>query len=166
MSKAAEKPSFMKQKALFLDRDGTVNVEKNYVFRIEDVEFREGIFELVKTFADDGFLIFIVTNQSGIARGFYTEEDFYKLTRWMVEQFRQKGITITRVYFCPHHPDFTGECNCRKPNPGMLLQAIEEYNLDPAACVLIGDHETDVRAGKNANIGRNFLIPATGKVKI
>lgn len=163
---AAEKPSLKKQKALFLDRDGTVNVEKNYVWRIEDVEFREGIFELAKTFADNGFLIFIVTNQSGIARGFYTEEDFYKLTRWMVEQFRQKGITITRVYFCPHHPDFTGECNCRKPNPGMLLQAIEEYNLDPAACVLIGDHETDVRAGKNANIGRNFLIPATGKVKI
>ncbi len=147
----------MKNKALFLDRDGVINVDKVHVYKIEDFEFTTGIFELAKRYQDEGFLIFVITNQAGIAKGLYTEEQFLKLTDWMVERFAEKGITITKVYYCPHHPDHDGECSCRKPNPGMILQAIEEYDIDPVMSVLIGDRESDVEAGKLAGIGSNLL---------
>jgi len=147
-----------KRKALFLDRDGTINIEKGYVFRIEDFEFHPQIFEIVKEYQQQEFLIFIVTNQSGIARGFYTDSDFQKLSDWMVNQFQSRGINITKIYYCPHHPDFTGDCNCRKPKPGMFLQAIDEFNLDPSECVLIGDRKSDILAGENAGIGKKLLI--------
>ena len=145
-------------RALFLDRDGTINVEKNYVYRKEDVEFIPGIFDLARKFSDEGFLIFIVTNQSGIARGYYSEEDFRELTEWMHLQFRQHGIEITAVYHCPHLPEITGECNCRKPKPGLILKAIKEYNIDPVNSVLIGDKKSDILAGENAGIGKNLYI--------
>ncbi|QGY43117.1 D-glycero-beta-D-manno-heptose 1,7-bisphosphate 7-phosphatase [Maribellus comscasis] len=147
-----------KNKALFLDRDGTINIEKNYVYKIEDFEFIPGIFDLISDYQKEGFLIFIVTNQSGIARGMYTEIDYEILTRWMINQFKQKGIYITKVYHCPHHPEITGECNCRKPNPGMILQAIETYNISPVNSVLIGDKKRDFLAGKKAGIGKNLYI--------
>jgi D-glycero-D-manno-heptose 1,7-bisphosphate phosphatase len=151
-------------KALFLDRDGTINIEKNYLFRIDDFEFREGIFNLAKAFFDRGYLIFVVTNQSGIARGFYSEEDFQLLTNWMTAQFRKNGVEITKVYHCPHHPDYTGECVCRKPEPGLILKAIQEYNLNPDECVLIGDSERDTEAGKRAGIGQLYKIKETGRI--
>jgi D-glycero-D-manno-heptose 1,7-bisphosphate phosphatase len=156
----------MKNKALFLDRDGTVNVEKNYVYRIEDFEFREGIFELVYDFFKRGYLIFVITNQAGIARGLYTQEAFHILNDWMVDQFREHGITISKVYFCPHHPDFNGECDCRKPKPGMILKAKEQFNLELKNSFLIGDKISDIQAGLNAGIGTNYLIGETGKVKL
>jgi len=156
----------MKPKALFLDRDGTINVEKNYVFKIEDFEFRDGIFELVHAFFNCGYLIFVISNQAGIARGYYTEEDFLKLTGWMEEQFRLRGIKITATYHCPHHPDFTGVCGCRKPNPGLILRASLEYDLDLASSVLIGDKLSDIHAGLNARVGTNYLIRETGRVKL
>jgi D-glycero-D-manno-heptose 1,7-bisphosphate phosphatase len=148
----------MKHKALFLDRDGTINIEKNYIYKIEDFEFINGIIELIKNYQKQGFLIFIITNQAGIARGFYTENDYQILTHWMLKQFETKEIKITKVYHCPHHPEITGECNFRKPNPGMILQAIDEYNIDPANSVLIGDKKSDILAGKNAGIGKNIYI--------
>ncbi|QIA07225.1 D-glycero-alpha-D-manno-heptose-1,7-bisphosphate 7-phosphatase [Draconibacterium halophilum] len=147
-----------KNKALFLDRDGTINVEKNYVFRIEDFEFIPGIFELLKKYYDKGFMLFIVTNQSGIARKYYTGEDFIRLNNWMVQQFKYQGIEITKVYHCPHHPEITGNCNCRKPEPGMILQAIREFNIDPVNSVLIGDKKRDILAGEKAGIGKNLYI--------
>lgn len=147
-----------KNKALFLDRDGTINIEKGYVFRIEDFEFHPQIFQLAKEYQENGFLIIVITNQSGIARGFYTETDFRKLSNWMINQFKTKGIKIEKIYHCPHHPVFTGECNCRKPKPGLILQAISEFNLSPSDCVLIGDKKRDILAGKNARIGKNLLI--------
>jgi D-glycero-D-manno-heptose 1,7-bisphosphate phosphatase len=148
----------MKRKALFLDRDGTINIEKNYVYKIEDFEFIEGVFELIKSYQDQGFLVFVITNQAGIARGFYTENDYSILTKWMQEQFELEGIQITKVYHCPHHPEITGECSFRKPNPGMILQAIDEFNIDPANSVLIGDKKSDILAGENAGIGENLYI--------
>ena len=148
----------MKHKALFLDRDGTINIEKNYIYKIEDFEFINGIIELIKNYQKQGFLIFIITNQAGIARGFYTENDYQILTHWMLKQFETKEIKITKVYHCPHHPEITGECNFRKPNPGMILQAIDEYNIDPANSVLIGDKKSDILAGENAGIGKNIYI--------
>ena len=153
-------------RALFLDRDGTINEEKNYVYKIGDFIFREGIFDLVKHYYDAGYAIFVVTNQSGIARGFYSEADFETLTFWMVSEFEKKGIEITRVYHCPHHPEITGECPCRKPNPGMIRRAVAEFKIDLAQSVLIGDKETDVLAGKNAGIGTIIRINETGRIDI
>ena len=109
----------MGKKALFLDRDGVINVEINYLFRKEDFIFRKGIFKLLLHYFKAGYLIFVVTNQAGIARGYYSEQEFSRLTEWMTEKFGKRGIHITKVYHCPHHPDFTGECSCRKPNPGI-----------------------------------------------
>ncbi len=140
------------KKALFLDRDGVINIEKNYVYRKEDFEFIEGIFDLCHKFSDEGFLIIIITNQAGIAKGFYTIEDFLELTAWMIDQFKKHGVDIEKVYYCPHHPDVTGSCECRKPRPGMILQAANEFNLDLAKCVLIGDKESDLQAGRKAGI--------------
>jgi D-glycero-D-manno-heptose 1,7-bisphosphate phosphatase len=147
-----------KNKALFLDRDGTINLEKNYVFRIEDFEFTPGIFELIKNYQNKGFLLFVITNQSGLARKYYTETDFFRLNNWMIRQFLKQGIEITKVYHCPHHPEITGKCNCRKPEPGMILQAIQEFNIDPVNSVLIGDKKRDILAGEKAGIGKNLYI--------
>lgn len=145
-------------KALFLDRDGTINKEKHYVYKKDDFDFIPGIFSLVKLFSDKGYLIIIITNQSGIARGFYTEEDYNQLTMWMLNEFDKNGIKISKVYHCPHHPKITGHCNCRKPNPGMILNAIKEFNINPASSILIGDKKSDILAGENAGIGENHFI--------
>ena len=145
-------------KALFLDRDGVINVDKNYVYKIEDFEFKDDIFDICLKYQSQGFLIFVVTNQAGIARGYYSENDFWILTDWMCNKFQEKGINIKKVYFCPHHPEFTGECLCRKPNPGMLLKAIEEYDIDISSSVMIGDKQTDIDAAKNAGIKNTILV--------
>jgi D-glycero-D-manno-heptose 1,7-bisphosphate phosphatase len=139
-------------KAIFLDRDGVVNIEKNYVYKIRDFEFIDGIFDLCKKYQDEGYFIIIITNQAGIARGYYTEGDFRVLTRWMINEFKQHDVKISKVYHCPHYPDITGPCYCRKPNPGMILQAKEEFNLNLKECVLVGDKESDIQAGRNAGI--------------
>jgi D-glycero-D-manno-heptose 1,7-bisphosphate phosphatase len=99
-------------KALFLDRDGVVNIDKNYVHKMEEVEFIEGIFEFCRYFQDSGYLIFIITNQAGIARGFYSIDDFRQLSNWIAEQFQERGVRISKTYFCPHHPEITGPCDC------------------------------------------------------
>lgn len=150
--------SKLKRRAVFFDRDGTINIEKNYVFRAEDFEFRPGIFELMRSYAKQDYLLFVVTNQSGIARGFYSESQFQELTRWMIRELATKGIPVEKVYHCPHHPEITGPCECRKPNPGLIVQAIEEYNIDPQASIMIGDSERDILAGKNAGLGKNLYI--------
>lgn len=147
-----------KNKALFLDRDGTLNIEKNYVYKIEDFDFVDGIIELIKTYQQKGFLIFIITNQAGIARGFFTEQDYQHLTDWMINKLKSFDIQIAKVYHCPHHPDVTGECKCRKPKPGMILQAINEFNINPSESVLIGDKKSDILAGQNAGVGKNIFI--------
>lgn len=148
----------MKTLALFLDRDGVVNTEVNYVGRIEDFNFVDGIFNLCEKFQSAGYKIFIITNQAGLARGYYTENDFSNLTNWMINQFLKNGINITKVYYCPHHPDITGQCNCRKPNPGMIQQAEMEFDIDVSNSILIGDNINDIMAGKSAGIGLNILI--------
>ena len=148
----------VKHKALFLDRDGTINLEKNYVYKISDFEFLPGIFNLIQYFQHKEFLIFIITNQSGIARGYYSEQEFYTLNNWMLAEFEKENIKITKVYFCPHHPDFSDACNCRKPKPGMILQAAREYPIDLKNAVLIGDKKRDILAGKNAGVGKNVYI--------
>ncbi len=153
------------QKALFLDRDGVVNVEKKYLFKIEDFEFIDGIIELCKYYISNGYMIFIVTNQSGIARNYYNENDFQVLTLWMINEFFKYGIEIQNVYHCPHHPSISGECICRKPNIGMILEAKNDFNLDLVNSVIIGDKESDIEAGINAGLRDTYLFDSLGIIK-
>jgi D-glycero-D-manno-heptose 1,7-bisphosphate phosphatase len=151
------------RKALFLDRDGVINVDRHHVHRIEDFEFLPGIFELCAAAADRGYLLVVVTNQAGIGRGLYTEADFQRLTAWMVSVFRQRGIDIARVYHCPYHPTagigaYRRESFDRKPNPGMLLKARDDLGLDLSRSVFIGDKDSDMAAGLAAGVGRLFKL--------
>ena len=155
----------MKHKALFLDRDGVINVEKDYLYKIEDFEFIDGIIELCKHYQSLNYLIFVVTNQSGIARGYYSEEDFAKLSEWMKAEFLKYGVDIKKVYHCPHHPSISGECSCRKPKPGMLLEAKSEFDLDMNNSLLIGDKERDIEAALNAGVNESYLFDESGKIK-
>ncbi len=149
--------------ALFLDRDGVINVEKNYVHRIEDFEFVEGIFDLCLHATGKGMAIVVVTNQAGIARGYYTENEFQDLTRWMCGRFAEQRVMVDAVYHCPYHPEhgvgqFKRESFDRKPNPGMILRARDELGLDLSKSILIGDKHSDIAAGRAAGVGRNILL--------
>jgi len=151
------------QPALFLDRDGVINIDHAYVYKQEDFQFVDGIFELCRTAKTQGYLIFVVTNQAGIGRGFYSEQEFNQLTAWMCQVFTAHNANIDKVYFCPHHPEYgIGQYRIdspmRKPNPGMILAAQHEFNVDLAASLLIGDKESDIEAGINAGIGCNLLL--------
>ncbi len=145
-------------KALFLDRDGVVNVEINYLYKVEDFKFIDGIFELCKKYQSQGYLLFVVTNQSGIARGYYTQEAFDILSTWMIEEFAKHGVEIKKVYFCPHHPEISGVCNCRKPEAGMLLQAQKEFDVDLENSFLVGDKESDIEAALSAGLKESYLF--------
>ncbi len=145
-------------KALFLDRDGVINEEVNYLYKIEDFIFIDEIFDICKAYQQHDFIIVVITNQAGIARGKYTSADFDKLNNWMLDQFSKKGVRIEKVYFCPHHPDFSGPCECRKPNPGMIFQAQKEFDIILSESVLIGDKISDIEAGLNAGIENSFHI--------
>lgn len=155
-------------KALFLDRDGIINVEKNYVYKIEEFKFIDGVFDTLKFFQDRGYLLIIITNQSGIGRGYYTEEDFHVLNDWMIQEFEKRGVNITKVYYSPFHSEYGIEkykrdSFCRKPNPGMILQAKEEFDIDLTESILIGDKETDIEAGINAGLKINILVGKSHK---
>lgn len=149
----------MPPRALFLDRDGVINVDRHYVHRIEDFEFVSGIFELCAHACALGYRLLVVTNQAGIARGYYTEADFERLTKWMVEAFAHRGIAVDRVYHCPYHPtaglgEYRRESFDRKPNPGMLLRARDELGLDLARSAFVGDKDSDMEAGRRAGVGQ------------
>ena len=139
--------------ALFLDRDGVINVDRGYVVKQEDFEFYPGIFELCRIAKSLGYLIFVVTNQSGIERGYYTEQNFLKLNDWMCTVFKAHGADIDKVYYCP----FLYSTD-RKPMPGMILRAAQEFDVDLSRSVLVGDKETDIQAGISAGVGINLLI--------
>jgi D-glycero-D-manno-heptose 1,7-bisphosphate phosphatase len=145
-------------KALFLDRDGVVNVEKNYLYKIDDFELMEGIIEVCRHYEANGYLIIIVTNQSGISRGYYSENDFKNLSEWMIDHFKSLGITIAHIYHCPHHESIDGQCECRKPEPGMFLEAQRDFDIDMADSVMIGDNERDIQAAIRAGVGTNILL--------
>ncbi len=154
--------------ALFLDRDGVVNRDLGYVHRIDQFEFVPGIFECARWFQERGYLLFVLTNQAGIARGLYTEEAFLGLDHWMREQFSAQGITISRTYHCPHHPEapleqYRRDCPCRKPRPGMLLRAQRDFGADLGRSVLIGNKETDIQAGLAAGVPTNLLLLEAGQ---
>lgn len=154
-----------KLRALFLDRDGVINVDHGYVHRPDQFEFIEGIFELCSKAIRLNYLIIVVTNQAGIGRGYYTEQQFHELTRWMCQEFATQDVRIDQVYFCPYHAKhgvgtYKKESAFRKPEPGMILQAAKEFGIDLAMSVLVGDKETDIQAGIAAGIGCSLLYCA------
>ncbi len=147
----------MKNKAVFLDRDGVINEDYGFVHRIEDFHIYPEVFPALKKLQKAGYKLLIVTNQSGIAVGYYTEEDFKKLTKHMLLVFEKEGIKIDKVYYCPHHPEgiipeLTMKCDCRKPESGMIRQGIKEFNIDPSRSFLIGDKENDIKAAHKEGI--------------
>lgn len=151
--------------ALFLDRDGVINVDKGYVSKIADFEWIDGAAEAIATFNSRNWFVFVVTNQSGIARGYYTEEDMTTLHTWMLTELEAKGARIDQIYFCPFHDQgeiqrYRKDSFDRKPKPGMLLQAMADYPVKKESSFLIGDKETDIQAAHAAGIG-GFLFKET-----
>ena len=144
------------KKAIFLDRDGTINVEKDYIYKSEDLVFEEGTIEALKTFKNLGYILIVISNQSGIARGYFTEEDLNIFNNNMNEILKKNGIGITEFYCCPHHPDGIGEykkvCECRKPNNKMIEDAIKKYNIAREKSYMIGDKTSDIGAGLKSNL--------------
>ena len=147
------------QKAIFLDRDGVINKEKNYLYKIDDFEFIDGVFESLAYLQSLGYKLFIITNQSGIGRGYYTKEDFNTLTSWMLDEFGQNGIEISQVELCPHSPETN--CKCRKPNIGMIDNILQNYKIDLQNSWLIGDKSSDIQCAINAGI-KNSIQVKTG----
>ena len=147
----------MGRAAAFLDRDGVLNVDTGYLHRIEDLEWIQGAQKAVGMLNEAGFLVVIITNQSGIGRGYFTEADFLKLTEGMKTALKLKGAQIDAVYFCPNHPEhglgsYKVACDFRKPRPGMILQAIKEWEIELTQSFFIGDRESDRKAAEAAGV--------------
>jgi len=156
----------MSGRALFLDRDGGVNVEVGYLHRIEDVRFVPGIISLCRTAMRLGYRLIVVTNQAGIARGFYTEDDFLTLMEWMRSELRRDGVEFDAVYFCPYHPEhgvghYRREHEDRKPGTGMLSRAVREFDILLSESVMVGDRCSDIAAASKAGLRQAFLVKGT-----
>jgi len=156
-----------KQPAIFIDRDGVINVDHGYVGKVDDFHFINGVINACKNLKEKGYLLVVITNQSGIARGYYTETQFNLLTQWMDWSFANEGVELDGIYYCPHHyqegiGEYKIECDCRKPKPGLIVNAAAELNLDLSRSILVGDTVTDIQAGISAGIKENYLVK-TGK---
>lgn len=160
-----------RRRAVFLDRDGVIIKDKGFVHRVEDVEFIPGAVEAIRQLHDHGFLVVVVTNQSGIGRGYYTEQDFLRVTDFINKELVRAGTRIDATYFCPHHPTegigpYRVECECRKPKSGMLRRAAQELNIDLRGSFMVGDRDVDVLAGLGAGVRpihiATGLAPVTG----
>ena len=153
----------LKDKALFLDRDGVINIDHGHVFEIERFDFIDGIFEFCKKAQDFGYKLIIVTNQAGIGKGFYSEDEFFKLRDWVEQEFKNKGIEISKTFYCPYHLEakdikYKKDSFDRKPNPGMILSALKDFGIKAENSIMIGDKETDIEAANNANIAKKILF--------
>ena len=156
----------MTERALFLDRDGVINEEIGYLIQPDDVRFVPGIFSLCRTARRLGFRIVVVTNQSGIAREFYTEAQFHSLMEWMRAELRREDIELDAVYYCPYHPEhgigrWRREHEDRKPGPGMLRRAAREFGTELGESLLVGDRCSDVAAANSAGLRQAFLLRGT-----
>ena len=152
----------MQIKTIFLDRDGVINLDLNYLSKINDFKFIDGVFDACNHFIKLGYKIVIVTNQSGIARGYFSNHDFKILTRWMLLEFESRQIDILDIFYCPHAPN--DNCSCRKPMPGMFLEAQKKYNIDMKNSWIIGDKEEDIIAANNSGIKNTIIVKSGHKV--
>ena len=152
----------MSIKTIFLDRDGVINKEINYLHKIDDFEFIDGVFETCQYLISLDYQIIIITNQSGISRGYYTEKDFQIITEWMIAEFQKNDIIILDIFHCPHMPN--SNCNCRKPKPGMLLDAKYKHNIDMQNSWFIGDKEIDIIAANSSGITNTILVKSGHKI--
>lgn len=143
--------------AIFLDRDGTINIDYNYVHKIDDFHFIDGVIDAMIELKKMGFLLVITTNQSGIARGIFSQEQFDTLTEWMDWSLIDRGVEIDGVYYCPHDPLIT-DCECRKPKSGMILMAKKDLDIDIANSYMVGDRVSDLLSGKNAGVRKTVLV--------
>ena len=144
------------KKALFLDRDGTINEEVGFLYEVEKIKILEGVAEVIKKAKEKGYLIIVISNQSGIGRGYFESKDVEKINQRIKNILRRKGAKIDTFYFCPHSPE--EGCSCRKPMPGLFLKAAEEWDIDLSFSLCVGDRVRDVEAGVRAGIKRNFLL--------
>ncbi len=154
-------------RAVFLDRDGTINVEKGYVHKVEDFEFIPGAPLAIKMFKNAGFLVIVVSNQSGVARGYYSIDTVRRLHEHMDRELARHGTSVDAYYICPHHPqgmveEYAKACDCRKPGPGMIMKAARDFSLDLASSFLVGDKQSDVEAALNAGCRPVFIETAYG----
>jgi len=147
---------------IFLDRDGVINKDFNYIYKINDFIFIDGVFEACRHFHDLGFKIVIVTNQSGISRGYFTENDFKNITNWMLNKFDDNNVNILDIFFCPHSPSLN--CSCRKPEPGMFLKARDKHDIDMKKSWMIGDSYRDITAANRAGITNTILVRSGHKI--
>lgn len=148
--------------AIFFDRDGVVNIDDEYIYKISDFIYVNGFLELFKSCKEKDYLLFVVTNQSGIGRGYYNLEDFRILSDFMQNDLKSKlGFCFDKIYFCAHSPE--EHCSCRKPNTGMIEQACNDFDIDLAASYIIGDKESDIECGINAKIGTTILYTSLKK---
>jgi len=151
------------RRAAFIDRDGVLNVDHGYVFRREDFQWLPGAVDALRHLQAADYLLIVVTNQSGIARGLYTEADLARLHDFMWGELQRQGVSLTAIYACPHHPQaalsaYRIDCECRKPRPGMILRAAREHGIELGASCLFGDKASDIEAGRSAGVGRCVLI--------
>tara|TARA_B100001057_G_scaffold501036_1_gene619888 strand:+ start:3494 stop:4054 length:561 start_codon:yes stop_codon:yes gene_type:complete len=158
------------RKAVFLDRDGVINKDLGHVGEIKRFYFIDGSIRAIKAIIGKGYLPIVVTNQAGIAKGYYSEKDFINLTNYMNEQLKKSNIAPLNVYFCPYHPEailnkYKKDSNDRKPNPGMILRAAHEHKIDLSNSFMVGDKYSDIIAGKSAKVMNNILIKSN-KIKI
>ncbi len=152
-----------KEKAIFLDRDGVVNKEVGYLSSPKNFEFIEGSIEALKILKRKGFLLIVITNQAGIARGYFPEKTLERIHDKMIKRLKQNGVELDDIYYCPHHPDFSGPCDCRKPNPRMILKAVLKHNIDLTSSYMVGDTLNDVQTGKNAKCKKVLVLTGYGK---
>lgn len=139
-------------RAVFLDRDGVINQERgHYTFGLDEFVLNDGLFDALKAFQDNGFLLIVITNQGGIAKGLYSRTDVEILNKYLVETLVEKGIHLLEIYYCPHHPE-TGKCLCRKPESLMLEKALARFNIDASKSYFIGDNDRDIIAGRAVNV--------------
>jgi D-glycero-D-manno-heptose 1,7-bisphosphate phosphatase len=153
--------------AVFLDRDGVINQDTGYVASVDDFHFIDGAIEALQLLKKKGYCLVVVTNQSGIARGLFTEKQFMHLTEWMDWSLADRDVDLDGIYYCPHHPTegeapYRQVCECRKPAPGMLLDAAKELDIDLASSYMVGDKGADMQAAKAAGVMHKVLV-RTGK---
>ena len=157
----------MANPAIFLDRDGVINVDTGYVYLVDDFKFIDGVIDALLQLKQKSYLLVVVTNQSGIARGMFTEEQFMSLTEWMDWSLADRGVDLDGIYFCPHHPSegsdqYRKSCTCRKPGPDMILDAVKHLDIDLTRSYMVGDKPSDMKAAINAGVAHKILVE-TGK---